>query len=107
MARSYQVACPPGSVTTIASMVTLGGGARVTILNSHATEPLLVSGNENEVRDAGGAQGGSTLSATTGYRIAAGGTLSLVLDGNEAVYGKSATSTVTVTASVFRSNARI
>ena len=83
-------------------MVTLGGGGSITILNSHATEPLYIGGDENELQ-----VGGSSLSTSTGLRIAAGGSYSLVINGNEAIYGRSGTSTVTITAHVFRSNARV
>lgn len=100
--RSYQVACPPGSLATIADMVTLGGGGTVTVLNSHATEGLMLGGDENQLSSGGGV----TLSTTTGLKLAAGKLISLTLDGNEVLYGRSATSTVTISAHVFRSNFR-
>lgn len=99
MARTYQISCPPGSKATIADAVTLTGGRSVTILNSHATEPLYVGGNENEL----GGDSVGTLSSTTGFKIVAGGTLSFVLTGPpETVWGRSGTTTVTITAHVFR-----
>lgn len=92
MADAYQKACYPGSTTTLADMVTLVGGPSVTILNTHPTEPLHVGGS-------------ATVAATTGFRIAAGKALSIVLSGStEYVFGISGTSTVTVTAAVFRTN---
>lgn len=102
MARSYQVSCPPGSKATIADLTTMRGGAKVTVLNSHATEPLYIGGDENELTG----DGIGTLSTTTGMRIAAGGTFSAVLNGDEVIWGRSGTSTVTITAHVFRTNSR-
>ena len=102
MARSYQVSCPPGSKATIADLVTMIGGASVTVLNSHATEPLYIGGDQNELP-----VGGATLSTSTGYKLPAGKAISLVLDGGEQLWGISGTSTVTITAHVFRSAARI
>lgn len=101
MARSYQMSCFPGTTTVLADLVTKPGGASVTILNSHATEPLYLSGDENPKANAGVA--GST---STGYRVAAGQSFSTVLNGDEIIYGISGTSTVTVVAHVFRSNSR-
>jgi hypothetical protein len=88
MADAYQKACYPGSVTTLADLVTLKGGPSVVILNTHATQPLFL--------------GGSDVSTDTGFRVAAGKALSITLGANETVYGRSGTSTVTVTAAVFR-----
>ena len=88
MADAYQKACFPGSPTTLADLVTLKGGPAVIILNTHATEPLFL--------------GGSDVATTTGFRVAAGKAVSMVIGGNETVYGRSGTSTVTVTAAVFR-----
>ena len=83
-------------------MTTLGGGASIVVLNSHATEPLYVGGDENELT----VGGGSTLSATTGVRVAAGKALTVTLNGNERLFGISGTSTVTVSAHVFRASFR-
>ncbi len=103
MARSYQVACAPGTKAVIADMTTKQGGQRVTILNSHATEPLVVGGDENELTG----DGVGTLSTSTGYRIAAGASATFLIDGNETIYGRGATSTVTITVHVFRTNAKV
>ncbi len=100
MARTYQVACPPGSLGTIADLTTLGGGASVIVLNSHATEPLYIGGDENELQSGGG----SALTVATGIRIAAGKSLTVTLNGGERLYGRSGTSTVTISAMVFRAN---
>lgn len=102
MAVSYQISCPPGSIATIADPVTQRGGTSVTVLNAHTTEPLYIGGDENELQ----VGGGTSLSTSSGLRLAAGKAISLVLEGNEAIYGRSGTSTVTVTANVFRSDAR-
>ena len=91
MANAYQKACYPGSVTTLADMVTLAGGASVTIENLHATEPLYVGGD-------------TTVTTANGFRIAAGKALGVAINGDEAIYGISGTSTVTVTAAIFRTN---
>lgn len=101
MAYSYQKSCFPGTTTILADLATTGGGASVTILNSHATEPLYLSGDENP-----GVNAGVAGSATTGLRLAAGQTFSTVLNGGEIIYGRSGTSTVTISAHVFRSNSR-
>jgi hypothetical protein len=98
MARSYQVSCPPGSKATIADMVTIAGGSTVTILNSHATEPLYIGGDENEIGTA------NTLSTSTGLRIAAGQSITVSINGNEVIWGRGGTSTVTCIAHVFRAN---
>lgn len=101
MARTYQVSCPPGSKALLADMTSLGGGQSVTVFNSHATEPLYVGGDENEDTRISSS---TTLSTSTGLKIPAGQAFSFLLDGNESVYGRSGTSTVTITAHVFRSN---
>lgn len=101
MARSYQQSCFPGTTTVLADLVTRPGGATVTILNSHATEPLYLSGDENP-----GANAGVAGSTTTGMRLAAGQYYTTTLLGNEKIYGISGTSTVTISAHVFRSNYR-
>lgn len=102
MARSYQVSCPPGSAALLADMVTLAGGSTTTVLNSHATETLYVGGDENQLVSGGSA----SLSTSTGFRLAAGQSITVTLNGNEELYGRSGTSTVTITAHVFRSNIR-
>lgn len=91
MADVARKACYPGSVTTLADMVTLAGGASVTIRNIHATEPLYIGGDAN-------------VTASTGLIIAAGKQFSCVIDPSEEIYGISGTSTVTVTAAIFRTN---
>lgn len=101
MARSYQVSCPPSTATLVADLETLGGGARVTILNSHATSALYLGGDENQGPDE------SALTASTGFKVAAGSSYTTVLNGGEAIYAYPQWTTVTVTATVFRTNARI
>lgn len=103
MARSYQVSCPPGTKATIADLTTTRGGSRVTIYNSHATEGVLIGGDENEIPG----DGIGTLSGTTGMKISAGTYYTTVIDGNEVIWGRGATSTVTITVHVFRTNARV
>lgn len=101
MARSLQISCPPGSVTSIAgAFVSIGGS--VYIKNTHATESVLIGGDENELRDN---SGGTTLGGTSGFALASGATLGpLVLTGHEMLYGRGATSTVSVTVAVFSVN---
>ncbi len=98
MARSAQISVGPGAAVLLADK-TLGGGLSVTVLNAHATELLYVGGDENQLT----VGGGTALSAASGFRVAAGKALSVVLDGNEALYGICGTSTVTLTCHVFRS----
>ncbi len=97
MALAYQVSCPPGTKTLLADK-TLGGGNHVTIQNTHATETLVLGGDENELATGGG----STLTTANGFRLIAGASLTTVLVGNEQIWGRSGTTTVTVTAAVFR-----
>lgn len=104
MARSYQVSVPPGSRATIADMVTMPGGSRVLIQNTHATEPLYIGGDENERVPTNASL--PTLTVATGYRVVAGGTVHIDLNGDEVIYGRSGTSTVTISVVVFRSNFR-
>lgn len=99
MAISYQVSCPPGTKALLAGN-TLSGGQRVIVYNSHATEPLYIGGDENELPR------GTTLSTTSGVKVPAGGSHAIIINGNEAIYGRSGTSTVTITAHIFRSNAK-
>jgi hypothetical protein len=103
MARSYQVACPPGSAALVADLETTAGGARVTVQNTHASEILFLGGDENQL---GTSQGGASLTDATGYRLTAGSSLTVTLNGGEAIYGRSNNATVTISASVFRSNFR-
>lgn len=103
MARTYQVSCVPGTTTILADLYTRPGGAAVTIRNNHATEPLMIGGDENQL---GTSQGGAPLTLATGYRLPAGSTLTTVLNGGEVLWGISGTSTVTISVSVFRSNSR-
>ena len=100
MAQSYQVSCPPGSATVLADN-TLGGGRRVSVKNGHASQGLIIGGDQNQLTTGGG----GSLTTTTGYFIAAGGEYTTIIDGNEAIYGRGNTSTVTVTVYVFRTNA--
>jgi hypothetical protein len=72
-------------------------------VNSHATEPLYIGGEENE--KPGGTAG--TLSASTGMKIAAGAVYTTVIDSGETIYGLSGTSTVSITVHVFRTNPRV
>ena len=104
MALAYQVSCPPGSAALLAGS-TLGGGGAVTVQNAHATEPLYIGGDENQI--SGPTGGGGALTTSTGFRLVAGASYSVVLNGNETLYGRSGTSTVTVTAHVFRAQARV
>ena len=92
MADSYQKACPPGSVATIADLVTTVGGAAVSIRNMHADQVLYITGNST-----------NTLHSLA-FPIAGGRTFSCVLNGDETIYGFSAVSTVTISAAVFRTN---
>ena len=104
MALSYQVSCAPGSLTTIADMVTLGGGGTITLTNHHATEVLLIGGDVNENTDGSKARIPTTLTVATGYRIAAGDSFTTVLAGGEIIYGRGGNSTATCSVSVFRTN---
>ena len=99
MARSRQVTVTPGTVATLAGS-TLGGGLSVTVFNTHATEPMILGGDEN------GLQGGQAVAAGVGMKLAAGKYFSCVLDGNETITAISGTTTVTVTAAVFCTNFR-
>jgi hypothetical protein len=103
MARTYQVSVAPGTTTVLADLYTRPGGAAVTVRNNHATEPVMVGGDENQL---GTSQGGAPLTVATGYRLPAGSTLSAVLNGGEALWAISGTSTVTISVSVFRANFR-
>lgn len=104
MALSYQVSCAPGSLTTIADMVTLGGGGTVTITNHHATEVLLIGGDVNEDDTGMKARTRTTLTVATGFRIAAGDSFTTVLTGSEVIYGRGGNTTATCSVSVFRTN---
>lgn len=103
MARSYIRNMSGGTIAIIANLSTIGGGRTVTIYNPHATESIVIGGDENI---AGSANPGATaLSATTGMVVKAGKYVSLTLEGsNEAIYGMSVTGTQTITINVFRSN---
>lgn len=103
MARSYQVSCAPGSLTTIADSVTLAGGPCVTITNHHATEVLMIGGDENQNVSVG-AGTGFPLTTATGFRLPAGKSITLVLNGNEALYGRGGNTTATCSVSVLRTN---
>ena len=105
MARSYQVSCAPGTLTTIADSVTLAGGPCVTITNHHATEVLLLGGNENQARNTQSGAG-FPLTDATGYRLPAGKSIMLVLNGDEVIYGRGGNATATCSVSVLRTNAR-
>lgn len=105
MARSYQIACAPGSATLIADSTT-GGGPRVRVaVPSTAVGGVYIAGDENQTTDPTKG-GGTTLGPNTGYLIAAGGAVELVLEGNEAIYGRALTTTVTTSVHVFRTNGR-
>lgn len=103
MARTYQVSCAPGALTTIADSITLAGGPCVTITNHHATEVLLIGGNENQNT---GMEDGTpaVLTTATGFRLPAGKSITVVLNGEEALYGRGGNSTATCSVSVLRTN---
>ena len=103
MARSYQVSVPPGSLATLADQITLAGGPCVTITNHHATEVLLIGGNENQ-NTAMEDGTPSVLTNATGFRLPAGKSITVVLNGEEALYGRGGTSTATCSVSVLRTN---
>lgn len=98
MALAYQVSCAPGSKTLLADK-TLGGGNRVKVYNGHATLPMYVGGDENELATGGGA----TLSGSVGFAIPANTSADFILRGNEALYGRGNGTTTTITAYIFRS----
>jgi hypothetical protein len=87
MATSYRKAVGPAAPVLIADMVTTSGGAAIVI---H------YQGNGNVY------VGDETVTASTGFNIGSDGHLSCVIDGSEAIYGITATTTLTV--HVFRSN---
>jgi hypothetical protein len=106
MARSYQIACSPTTVTLIADSETLGGGPRVRIsVPSTAAGGVYLAGEENQTSNP--AEGGGTaLSPTTGILVAAGEAIDLFLEGNEKIYGRAAISTATTSVHVFRTSGR-
>lgn len=101
MARSVQVGVGPGAAVLLADE-TKGGGLSVTLLNPHASVDCLIGGDENQITGQTGY--GTTLGTNSGFRLAAGKTLSLVLDGNEQLWGLSTNATVTLSIHVFRAN---
>lgn len=101
--RSYQVGCPPGSVGTLADMVTLGGGGTVTIKNNHASVAVMIGGDENEDTTGQKIRTPAPVSLTTGWELGAGKILTVSLGGGEALYGRSTNATVTVSVSILRS----
>jgi hypothetical protein len=106
MARSYQVSCAPGTLTTIADAVTLPGGPCVTITNQHPTEVLLIGGDENQAKNIPAAAQ-TPLTVATGFRLPAGKTITVVLNGDEALYGRGGNTTATCSVSVLRTNGRV
>ena len=106
MARSYQVSCAPGANSTLVDSVTMPGGAAVLITNHHATEVLLIGGNENqETRMEDGTI--APLTVATGFRLPAGKTLAVVLNGEEVLWGRGGNSTATCSVSILRTNAPV
>ena len=97
MARSAQISVGPGSAVVLAGS-TVGGGTSVTLLNPHASVDLYVGGDENQAA----VGGGTALSSSSGFRVAAGKALSCVLEGNEVLYGISSNATVTLSVHVFK-----
>lgn len=97
MARSYQVTVGPTKVLLVDK--TKAGGPIVRISNpTGAATSLYIGGDENELATA---QGGATVSTSTGYIVGVGGSETFILQGQEALYGITNTNTVTVY--VFRS----
>lgn len=87
MAISYRKAVGPGSPVLLADMETTTGGPSV--LLHHGSGGNVFIGNEN-------------VNTTDGFSLGSGGTLAFVIDGSEAIYG--ITSTTTLTVQVFRTN---
>lgn len=102
MARSYQLATYPGSVSTLAGP-TVSGGSSITVKNHHASEVVYLGGDENQLPTA---LGGSPLTSGTGFRLGAGETLQVQLTAGEVLYGISGNATVTNTVTVFSTNFR-
>lgn len=102
MAVSYQKSAPPGSATIIADMRTTPGGPRVLIKNGHTSEPLLLGGEENQDVD----ETAADLASSTGFSVAGGATVEILLGANDAIYGRGGGTTVTVSVMVIRTSAR-
>lgn len=100
--RAYQVKVP-ALLTTIADMVTLSGGGQVTIKNEHESVAVLIGGEENQTKDAGP---GTNLSATTGFLLNAGKTLTVDIWSGETIYGISSNATVSCSVTVIRTRSQ-
>ena len=101
--QSYQVNVTAAGKALLAGD-TKGGGGEYRIKNTHASVALLLGGDENETPSGAPA---STLSATTGYSVAAGAEFTARVNGGEALYGLSSNSTVSITAHVLRINRQV
>lgn len=86
MAISYRKAIST-SPTLIADSVTTQGGAAVLLHHNGGGNVFI---------------GDKDVTTTTGFTLASGTTLSFVVDGSEAIYGVTATTTLTI--QVFRAN---
>lgn len=104
MALSYQVSCAPGANSTIADQTTVSGGPCVTITNHHATEVLLIGGDENNDTTGQKSKTAAPLTVATGFRLPAGKSITVVLGGSDALFGRGGNSTATCSVSVLRSN---
>lgn len=103
MAYSTQVQVS-NTVTKILDVSSTSGGVSVTIRNTHATDSLWVGGDANqEPGKAGPGAGNVTLSSSTGFKLNPGEAISVVLNGDEAVYGL-ASGVNTITVHVLRTN---
>jgi hypothetical protein len=101
MAVSYQVGAGPNAVA-IADQRTLPGGPAVVIHNLHASEPVYIGGDENQDVD----EKAADLTASTGFRLVAGASLSVDIGAGDTLYARAGGTTVTVTVMVLRTSPR-
>lgn len=87
MAISYRKAVGPAAPVLLADLVTTSGGPAIIIHHQ---------GNGNVY------VGDESVTASTGFNIGSDGHISCVIDGSEAIYG--ITSTTTLTVQIFRTN---
>lgn len=87
MAISYRKAVGPAAPVLLADLETTSGGPAIVI--HHQGNGNVYVGDEN-------------VTATTGFNIGSDGHIACVIDGSEAIYG--ITSTTTLTVQVFRTN---
>lgn len=87
MAISYRKAIGPSTPVLIADLATTTGGPSVLIHHNGGGNVFI---------------GASDVTTTSGFSVASGTAVGCVIDGSEAIYG--ITSTTTLTVQVFRTN---